>query len=75
MSESLLEFERLPEEGYVIRIRPPRLLRIPDPTREHLANAQKELLLAFRGLIDAAIEGVEEAAKPKGRTRKRIEVQ
>jgi hypothetical protein len=47
----------------------------PPETRSHLRAAQKEMLLACRSLVDAAIQCVEEAEKPKAKKRTKIEVQ
>lgn len=74
MSHSLLEFERLPEDGFVVRVRAPRFLMVPAESRQHVRVALKEMLLALRGLIDSAIECVEEKEKPGPRNRRRIEV-
>lgn len=74
MSDSLLEFERLPDDGFVVRVRAPRFLMVPAESRQHVRAAQKEMLLALRGLIDSAIECVEEKEKPRTRERRRVEV-
>ena len=74
MSYSLLEFERLPDDGFVVRVRAPRFLLVPAATRQHVRAAQKEMLLALRGLLDSAIECVEEKEKAPPRNRRRIEV-
>lgn len=54
------------------RMNPVNLL--PTESREHALAAQREMLLAFRGLVDEAIRCVEEAEKPRGRRRTKIEV-
>ncbi len=74
MSDALLEFEGLPGEGFVVRVRPPRFLLVPAESRQHVRAAQKEMLLALRGLIDSAIACVEEKEKAPPRNRRRIEV-
>ena len=38
---------------------PRSLSLIPQPAREHLQAANKELLLALRSFVDQAIEGLE----------------
>ena len=71
MKEKMFECEHKPGKEVVLRFRPPKA--IPSSTKIHLASAQKELLLALRSFIDAAIESMEEADKPKERTN--IEIQ
>ncbi|MBI2912281.1 MAG: hypothetical protein HYY05_09060 [Chloroflexi bacterium] len=58
----------------MVRVRPPRFLLVPAESRQHVRAAQKEMLLALRGLIDSAIECVEEKEKPATRSRRHIEV-
>ncbi len=48
---------------------------LPDETRGHVRAAQKEVLLAFRSLVDEAIRYVEESEKPRSKKRTKIEVQ
>ncbi len=51
-------------------------LGVPRPTLEHLVAAQKELLLAARSLLDAAIEDVESWLKEEpGKGVERVEIQ
>lgn len=44
---------------------------VPHEFRKHMNAATKEALLAYRSLIDAALERVEE--KPKKRTKIKVE--
>lgn len=55
------------------RISPLNLL--PTETRTHVRASQKEMLLAFRSLVDEAIKYVEKSEKPRTKPRTRIEVQ
>jgi hypothetical protein len=48
---------------------------IPPQTNEHLLRAKKEILLAFRSLIDARIEWLEKRAEPKPETKRKIKVE
>jgi len=48
---------------------------VPDETRGHVRAARKEMLLALRSLIDAAIGRVEEAEKKAEKHRTKIEVE
>lgn len=75
MSEKILEVEHRPGEEIVIHFRPPTLGAVGDATKEHLLTARKEMLLAIRGVIDAAIKYTETEEKAKGKGRKKIEVQ
>ncbi len=75
MSEKILEIERSADNELVIRLRRPKLGLMRDDTAEHLRTARKELLLAVRGVIDAAIRCTEEEEKARGEGRKKIEVQ
>lgn len=65
MMRQMLKIERGPEGEIVIRLRPPKIL--PAATKEHLWAVGKEILLAGRSLIDAAISRLEkvEKAEPK----------
>lgn len=75
MAEQFFEFERSPEDDYVFKFRPSMLNLFPPPTRQHMRAARKEVLLAFRSIIDRAIERVEEEDKKQSKRRTRIEVQ
>jgi hypothetical protein len=73
----MLEIEGRPGEGFVIRVNPPRSELIPEGTREHFRSARKEMLLAFRSFLDAAIEDLEKPAGERnqgGKQRQNIEV-
>ena len=48
---------------------------LPTETRSHIMASQKEMLLAFRSLVDEAIKCVEQSEKPRTKPRTRIEVQ
>ena len=56
----------------VVRVRVPRLL--PAETLDHLQAAQRELLLAVRSVLDAAIERSEQASR-SGQRQGRVESQ
>ncbi len=58
-----------------VTLQAPRPLPLPGDTRQHLLNAKREVLLALRSLVDAAIERTEERAEGRdGRRRSRIEI-
>ena len=73
MTESLFEVEYKSGE-FVLKFRPGRLRVTPEATVDHLKAANKEVLLAMRGLLDRAIERMEPQQKPPGRKRTRVEV-
>jgi len=76
MAEKILEIEHHPGEEIVLRFKPPSIPVVPEATRSHFRAARKEMLLALRGLLDAAIEQAEEAEKTKTtKKRTKIEVQ
>jgi len=52
----------------------PRLLFLPEETRNHLRAARREQLLALRSLLDRAIERLEKPDKAKRRSE-RVEVE
>ncbi len=63
------------EPLFRIEIEAPRI-RLVDMSefRQHLRNAQKEMLLAFRSLIDEAIERMERSEEEETRTRRTSEI-
>lgn len=66
--ESLFDYERREDGTMAFYFRPRRLL--PDETREHFKAAQKEILLAFRSLVDIAIRREERAEARTERAHK-----
>jgi hypothetical protein len=75
MLSGSIQWEQSPDEEFVLRIKPPKGKIIPDEAVSHMKAANKEMLLALRSLIDAAIEKQEEAEKKKGKRRTKIEVE
>ena len=75
MSDSIFEVEYHPGEEVVLRFKSPKLRVLPEPTKQHLSAARKEMLLALRGMLDWAIEKAEESGETKGRKRTKISVQ
>ncbi|MBI2865139.1 MAG: hypothetical protein HYX94_11315 [Chloroflexi bacterium] len=64
------------EKEYVIRIRVPKFPHlVRGEALDHIRAAQKETLLAFRSLLDAAIECVEPKPKTEGKGPTKIEVE
>ena len=75
MSDSIFEVQYHPGEEVVLRFKSPEFKGLPEPTRQHLLTARKEMLLALRSMLDKAIEKTEERAKPKGGKKKKVEVE
>ena len=69
--EKILEVKR-GDEGEIIFVLKP-LKGFPEPAREHLHTATKELLLALRGLLDASIQYQEKKVGKRKPTK--IEIQ
>jgi len=49
-------------------------LFLPEKAFSHLLKARKEVLLAFRSLIDAKIEALEKMAEKKVEKKKKIKI-
>ena len=75
MLSGSIEWEHRPGEGLVLRLKPPLDKIVPDETRGHIRAARKEMLLALRSLVDAAIVREEEAGKKTEKRRTKIEVE
>ena len=75
MAEKILEIERNEGEEIVLRFKIPSCLPLPEAAREHFWASRKEMLLALRSLLDAAIDRVEAREKPRGKRRAKIEVE
>ena len=73
MAERIFQVEREADGEVVIRIKPAKLITVPELARSHLWAAEKEGLLALRSLIDASIEQVER--KSQKRKREKVEVE
>lgn len=71
--ERILDYERMDDGTYAFYFRPPKVDVLPQDSREHFREAQRELLLAFRSLVEAAIHRGEEQEK-RSRGARRIEV-
>jgi len=72
MTGGRIEWEHRPGGEFVLRFKPPLPKILPEETRGHIKAVRKEMLLALRSLIDAAIGQVEEAEKKR---RTKIEVE
>ena len=73
MLKGSIEWEHNPGEEFVLRFKPPTM---PDAFGVQISVTGKELLLALKSLIDAAIGKTEEAGEKKaekGRTKIDVE--
>lgn len=70
MGEKLFECEWSEEEGIVLRIRKPGMRMLSPEVRGHLLSARKEMLMAMRNLIDAALAGIAEKDREREKTRR-----
>ena len=74
MGEKILEVEREGEE-VVIRFRQHLVPGMPESARLHMMAAGKEMLLAFRNLIDVAVEYSEVKEKQRAsRQRTKVDI-
>jgi len=73
-SDTILEVEHRPGGEIVLRFKSPKFRGLPGTTKQHLAAAQKEILLALRDMLDRAIERKETSAKAPRKKRTKIEV-
>lgn len=73
MVEKIFEVEYGPDEGLVLRFHKPKAI-VACPAKEHLRDSAKEMLLALRSLMDAAIKIVEEKEAPAKKASTKIEV-
>lgn len=69
------DYEYKPGEELVMRFRRPALELMPQEARGHMLAARKEMLLAFRSFIDAAIRRTDERQQQSQTRRRRIEVE
>jgi hypothetical protein len=74
MVKGSIEWEH-DQEGLVLRIKPALGELINGETRKHALAARREMLLAFRSLIDIAVKRLEEKEKQteKPVTKKAVE--
>jgi hypothetical protein len=70
--ERPFEYEYRPGEELVLRFRRPVVDLIPAEVHEHLVAGRKEILLAMRGFVDAAISRLDE--REQARTQRRTEI-
>ncbi len=69
----ILECEMNDQDELVMRVHMPTFRRFLPETRAHVVAAQKEMLLALRSLVDAALERVPD--EPQGPVKRSIKVE
>lgn len=74
MGDKVFEVELLPDEGLVMRFRPPRMRHMTGDACQHFRRAQREFLLAMRGLLDVAIEASAQRESAR-ETSTKVEIQ
>jgi len=75
MPKGSIEWEWDPEDGLTLHIRPMLRELVSDEARAHVKTSRKEMLLAFRDLLDAAARKMDEKEKSQGRGRTKIKVE
>ena len=69
MPDRVVEINYSQSEGLTLRFKPGSLSLVPEPVKEHIKAANKELLLALRSFVDQAIETMEPQGKGRGPRR------
>ncbi len=75
MAKGSIEWEHTPEEGLVLRIKPGLCELLNEEVCKRAITSRKDMLLAFRGLIDAAVKRLEEKEKKTEAHSTKIEVE
>lgn len=75
MAKGSIEWEHNPGNELVLHIKPALGDLLTGETRKHVLAARKEMLLALRGIIDIAVNRLEEKEKKTEKQRTKIEVQ
>ncbi len=75
MLKGSIEWEYHPGEEFVLRFKPGVDKIVPEEMRRHFKEARKDILLAMRSLLDAAISKAEKAEKQAPEQPTRIEVE
>ena len=56
---------------FVVRLSPKSIRLLPEDTQEHLKEARKEMLLAFRSCLDSALDLLDRPKKPDAAASRR----
>lgn len=73
MNTRLLDVE-FDDKEITVRLRRPAVRMMAEDTMPHLRAASREMLLAFRALIDSALARTERGGQGTGPRRRRIDV-
>ena len=72
MAESPFEIHYSPGKELILKVKSPMVSElIPEDVRQHYWKARKEMMMALRGILDKAIEKVDEKSKPKASRKKK----
>lgn len=75
MVRGSIEWEHTPEDGLVLRIKPAMGGLLLGETHGHMIAARREMLMAFRSILDVAIKRQEEKEKSTEKRGKKITVE
>jgi hypothetical protein len=75
MPKGSIEWEYDTEEGLTLHIKPVFRKLVLGEAGAHVRASRKEMLMAFRSLIDAAIKGAEEKEKAPRKYRTKIKIE
>lgn len=75
MPKGSIEWEYDTEEGLTLHIRPKFRKLVLGEARSHVRASRKEMLLAFRSLIDAAVKKMDEKEKAPEKRRTKIKIE
>ena len=73
MAEKILEVEHDGDE-IILRFKRPDV-HFSEETRGHISAISKETLLTIRGVLDKAIEGIEDIEKNKSSKKKKTKIE
>jgi hypothetical protein len=75
MPKGTIEWEYGTEEGLTLHIKPVFRKLVLGEAGAHVRASRKEMLLAFRSLIDAAVQKMDEKEKAPGKRRTKIKIE
>jgi hypothetical protein len=75
MAKGTIEWEYHPQEGLTLHIKPVFRRLVLGEAGAHVRASRKEMLLAFRSLIDAAVKQMDEKEKAPAKRRTKIKVE
>ncbi len=75
MAKGSIEWEHTPENGFMLRVKPGLGAMFSDEVCKRAITSRKEILMAFRDLIDSAVKRLEEREKKTESHSTKIEVE